>query len=713
MSIYDSLQYGEWAVSIILLFIVAWQKFSSPPTNRSETTFGLFFFGAVFYFALIIALWLFVIVLVQQGILGLSWFVSPAAPVDPEAKRQIGQFAPLVAALFIVAASQLPKVGEIDVAARNFCINLAAIPREADRLGLELARSADFQPASNNLRNEIEQFISENIDPKAVEFKSDGSMAARFTRAIGLYHLFIAPMNDNRFGFSITANAKSAYFEILEAGEKIRAEAARRYEELVHGAANYFASPRPTREMTNDLNLAIAQISTLTCRLIARYVLYCDITRSGRRHRLSAMGFDARHPMPEFGIDKWAMTIFVVMLISVGMMRYMPGFLRLPGGQVLTISITFAITIGFAVIGAVVVARRFIERRDTVRRPPLGELALAAFIVAGLSLIARFVIPLIPALILNGQTAFHDILTQFVDRLPGVIIPFVCTISLGLLCSYLWSLKWRWYQVALVGALANGIAFMAAGAVVALWIDAGVLAKIYENVAQARVMIPITTGMTGAIIGAIVLAVFRRSERIRQASEDVLIELKSKERRPSLPSSPSRTAARHLGGYTREMVHDLEGRYLCLRPAFTSIAVINAYEIEIRWDEIQTCLIFEEHNRVDAGHLQRGHVYIPDGKPFVTLSTIERGAIRLITLSRSEGKEPARGLIFTLSNPVSGHFTPACAPVVLKVIGDETPQFGFIPAECPAVFGLSTGTRNSDARIRFLCNNTCFRRRWI
>jgi hypothetical protein len=497
-------------------------------------------------------------------------------------------------------------------------------------------------------------------------------------------------MNDGKFAFSLTPSAKSAYFEILEAGQEIAAEAARRYEELIQAAGTYFTSLQPSREMKTDLNVAITQLSTLTCRLIARYVLYCDVTRSGRRHRLTDMGFDARHPMPEFGLDKWAMTIFTVMLISIGMMRFMPGVRRLPGGEILTIAVTFAITIGFAVIGAVVVARRFMERREIVQRPfpPFGELALAALIVAGLSLAARIAVPLIPALLLGGQTAFHDVLAQFIERLPGVIIPFVCTISLGLLCSYLGSLKWSWYQVAFVGSIGNGMAFMAAGAVVSSWIDEVVLAKFYENVAHAKIIIPITTGITGAIIGAIVLTVFRKSERLRKSSNDVtpgqkLIELKPKGKLTSLSSGRSGTAARHLGGYTREMVGDLEGRYLCLRPAFTSTGAINAYEIELRWDEIQACLIFEERNRVDAGHTQKGQVYVPDSKPFVTLLTVEKGATRLIMVSRSEGKEAARGLIVTLSNPVSGHFTPVCAPVVLRPIIDETPQFGFIKPDAP------------------------------
>jgi len=132
----------EWIVPALLLLIVAWVRFNTPPTNRSGTTFALFYFGVIFYYGLILALWL----LVTVGGIG---FGSLAA-----AKEQIAQHAPIFGALIVVVASQFPQVLRIDIAARKFCLSLAAIPREADRLSVELAQSGDFQPPSEQLRKQ-------------------------------------------------------------------------------------------------------------------------------------------------------------------------------------------------------------------------------------------------------------------------------------------------------------------------------------------------------------------------------------------------------------------------------------------------------------------------------------------------------------------------------------------------------------------------------
>jgi hypothetical protein len=105
--------------------------------------------------------------------------------------------------------------------------------------------------------------------------------------------------------------------------------------------------------------------------------------------------------------------------------------------------------------------------------------------------------------------------------------------------------------------------------------------------------------------------------------------------------------------------------------------------MSVHWDETASCLMFEERERVDAGHTQKGRVYIPDGRPFMSFVTVERGAIRLIMVSRPESNEPARGLIITLSNPGGAHFTPASAPIVLRRVLDQTPQLGFIRPGSP------------------------------
>jgi hypothetical protein len=103
----------------------------------------------------------------------------------------------------------------------------------------------------------------------------------------------------------------------------------------------------------------------------------------------------------------------------------------------------------------------------------------------------------------------------------------------------------------------------------------------------------------------------------------------------------------------------------------------------VRWDDAESCLTFEEEGRADAGHTQRGRVYIPDGRPFISFVTVERGAIRLITVSRPEKQVPARGLIMTLSNPSGMQFTPASAPVVLRRVENNVTQLGFISPGAP------------------------------
>ena len=219
-----------------------------------------------------------------------------------------------------------------------------------------------------------------------------------------------------------------------ELGETVAARADARYEELMHTGLAFFTSRQPTRELKEALNCNIIEVSNSTCSLVARYVLFCERTHNGRLQRLAGMGFDTR-PTPTFGPDQWATTILLVILMSVGMMVFMPGTRPIEVGKVLTTAITFGVSIGFAVLGAIVVAQRFIERHegDRLAFSPIAELILVALIVAGLSIAVRIGIPLAFAL-MQGQ-GFQDVLNQFAEQLPGIITPFACTISLGLLCS--------------------------------------------------------------------------------------------------------------------------------------------------------------------------------------------------------------------------------------------------------------------------------------
>jgi hypothetical protein len=243
----------------------------------------------------------------------------------------------------------------------------------------------------------------------------------------------------------------------------------------------------------------------------------------------------------------------------------------------------------------------------------------------------------VPALI-EGE-GLHDVLTQFVERLPGTITPIVCTISLGLLCTYLGSLGWSSYRVSAIGAVGNGLAFLGAGWLVGSLLSDTVLAQFYLHPEYAIQIIALSTGVTGFIVGAMVLAVFNKSERVRKDSAERAVEGSREDlpmvHAPSLAKDledqvlSGSEAAQKLGGYSRASVEALEGRYACFRPAFSSSDVINAYLMFVHWDETESCLTFEERERVDAGHAQTGRVYIPDGRPFMSFVTVEKGRCAL------------------------------------------------------------------------------------
>ncbi|WP_407149655.1 hypothetical protein [Bradyrhizobium sp. ORS 86] len=684
---------SEWIIAVLALFLVAWTRFNSPPTNRSGTTFALFFCGVVFYCALIVPLWLVIMIGLVQGSIGFDWIGNKLTQVDPEAQAELAQYAPIVATLVIVVASQFRQVSRIDTAARTFCFKLAAIPREADRLAVELSQGADFEP-TESLRRRVTKIISENISPQALDFRRDGTLPARFTRAVALYNLFVAPRSTGAAPeFVGNRHGRSAYAIIMQMGEAAASRADVRYEELMHSGLAFFTSPQPTHELKEMLNCNIAEVTNLTCGLVARYVLFSEITQNGRLQRLSGMGFDAR-PTPTFGLDQWATTILLVTLLSIAMLAFMPGTHPVSVGQALTIATTFGVSIGFAVLGAIVVAQRFIARHedDSSAYPPVAELVIAGLIVAGLSIALRIGIPLVAAL-MQGQ-GLQDVLQQFSERLPGTVTPFICTISLGLLCCYVGSLHWKWYRLAGIGAVGNGLALAGAGWLVGSLLSDSLLAQFYLHPEHAVLTIALSTGLIGLVVGAVVLAVFNKSERIREdgverAARDPHITISSHDTPTTAEDidvpQPSRSVAMDdLGGYTRASVEGLEGRYVCFRPAFSAADTINAYLLTLHWDEAESCLAFEERERIDTGHTQKGRVYIPHGRPFMSFVTLEGGAIRLIMVSRPEqNTEPLRGLITTLSNPGGAHFTPASAPIVLRRMVDQAPQLGFVRPGAP------------------------------
>jgi hypothetical protein len=101
---------GLWIVSGLLLFVIALVRFNRPPTNRTGTTFLLFYTGMLFYYALLIGLWLLVIVLLSAGSYGIDGISSVVAQ-SLKANEWLSPSLPVIGLLVIAVASQFKLVG--------------------------------------------------------------------------------------------------------------------------------------------------------------------------------------------------------------------------------------------------------------------------------------------------------------------------------------------------------------------------------------------------------------------------------------------------------------------------------------------------------------------------------------------------------------------------------------------------------------------------
>jgi transcriptional regulator with XRE-family HTH domain len=176
------------------------------------------------------------------------------------------------------------------------------------------------------------------------------------------------------------------------------------------------------------------------------------------------------------------------------------------------------------------------------------------------------------------------------------------------------------------------------------------------------------TGLSLATIGRVLRGSFR-------PQSIVLIESKLEVSLSGAGAESSRVAAPEYGSYHYETVAHLVGDYLLVRRAFSRGDTIVLYPLSVRWRASPGGLEFEEKNRVGrSDYSQKGFVHIPPGCAYLHLATIDKGSVRLMTVSfvadTQIAAEPMRGLILTLYNPVASTHMPAVSAVVLVKLGE-------------------------------------------
>ena len=201
------------------------------------------------------------------------------------------------------------------------------------------------------------------------------------------------------------------------------------------------------------------------------------------------------------------------------------------------------------------------------------------------------------------------------------------------------------------------------------------------------------TGLSLATIGRALRGKFR-AETIMLIESKLEISLGAAPRR----DQHSMVAAEQLGSYHFQNVSHLVGEYLCARRAFSKPDDLVLYPITISWTQQPAQLAglrFDEINKIGkVDYSQSGHVYLPPGCSYLHLATVDRGSVRLITVSFVPDKliedEALRGLILTLYNPVASSHVPAVSPFVMLKVGadDKRRQFHGVYAASDRRFGF-------------------------
>jgi transcriptional regulator with XRE-family HTH domain len=182
------------------------------------------------------------------------------------------------------------------------------------------------------------------------------------------------------------------------------------------------------------------------------------------------------------------------------------------------------------------------------------------------------------------------------------------------------------------------------------------------------------TGLSLATIGRALRGKFR-PETI------VLIESKLEVSLKPAAAESATVADETFGSYHRQAVAHLIGDYLCARRAFSKPGFLALYPMSIAWSSSPAGLAFREVNKIGrTDYSQQGFVHVPPGCAYLHLATVDRGSVRLITVSYVADKlietEPMRGLILTLSNPVASNHVPAVSPFVMLKLRENDPRAG-------------------------------------
>jgi transcriptional regulator with XRE-family HTH domain len=138
-----------------------------------------------------------------------------------------------------------------------------------------------------------------------------------------------------------------------------------------------------------------------------------------------------------------------------------------------------------------------------------------------------------------------------------------------------------------------------------------------------------------------------------------------------LSNKPARIASERHGGYNLENYSDYLGQFYAVRRNFTEDNSVFRSIFKFQWSDTNHCLEFEEHQRyIDRltkklqDYTQSGQVFISNQMNLVHLVTIEKGAVRLLTMTKliPPDADTMEGVVVTQSKN-GAYMRPSVSPI--------------------------------------------------
>jgi hypothetical protein len=442
-------------VGVVFVLFYSGQRFNTPSTNRSSTTWGLFSIGLCAYCFSAVATYL-VLVFVGKPLLG--FLAGGRLPSELEAPLSN----PLLMALFMtVLLPKLPLLSAIDQWVLKQMQQIAAIPFEALRLSAALAKSP-FTVADGVRVAVSRRLQQDGLEGRDVRFAGEESPMREWASLTALLLQVEDWKSDRRMaGY---CDAYRDVFQKIEDRHGALTLKARTAFKLLHeqeGTAETGKALEAIQRYIDDFSEQVSQVRDDLLAFISRGILYADLTDGARNRRLAALGFTVDLDRPRMTVNQMTSLfgLFLVLILSSSALAPLlrPGNSQ-PAGIFLARAIMVSLVYTVAVACAVFPKQYWkLAMREPGGPRPHGFYILAAAMAVVISQSIGFVFSC--ALERNVGVAAHRFLLTY----PWAAQTFALTMVTAVLADDQPPVRWpRWLVSAIEGLCAAAVMVLVA-----------------------------------------------------------------------------------------------------------------------------------------------------------------------------------------------------------------------------------------------------------